>query len=64
MLNAITDTINNTSVAQPLVPEMNNWWKPAEAFGKALVAGEITHENAQEKLTTFVANVNAGGSLE
>ena len=64
MLNAITDTINNTSVAQPTIPEMNNWWKPAEAFGKALVAGEITHENAQEKLTTFVANVNAGGSLE
>ncbi|MBQ7840135.1 MAG: extracellular solute-binding protein [Lachnospiraceae bacterium] len=64
MLNAITDTVNNTSVAQPLVSEMNGWWSPAEAFGKAIVAGEVTHDNAQEKLDTFVNNVNAGGSLE
>ena len=64
MLNAITDTINNTSVAQPTIPEMNNWWKPAEAFGKAIVAGEVNHDNAQDKLTTFIANVNAGGSLD
>lgn len=64
MLNAITDTVNNTSVAQPLVSEMNGWWSPAEAFGKAIVAGEVTHDNAQEKLDTFVENVNAGGSLE
>lgn len=64
MLNAITDTVNNTSVAQPLVSEMNGWWTPAEAFGKAIVAGEVTHDNAQEKLDTFVGNVNAGGTLE
>ena len=43
---------------------MNNWWKPAEAFGKAIVAGEVNHDNAQDKLTNFIANVNAGGSLE
>ncbi len=64
MLNAITDTVNNTSVAQPLVSEMNGWWSPAEAFGKAIVAGEVTHDNAKEKLDTFVNNVNAGGTLE
>lgn len=64
MLSAITDTVNNTSVAQPLVSEMNGWWSPAEAFGKAIVAGEVTHDNAEEKLNTFVGNVNAGGSLE
>ena len=64
MLNAITDTVNNTSVAQPLVSEMNGWWSPAEAFGKAIVAGEVNHDNAQDKLTTFIANVNAGGSLD
>lgn len=43
---------------------MNGWWTPAEAFGKAIVAGEVTHDNAQEKLDTFVGNVNAGGTLE
>lgn len=64
MLNAITDTVNNTSVAQPLVTEMNGWWSPAEAFGKAIVAGEVTHDNAADKLNTFVENVNAGGSLD
>lgn len=64
MLTAITDTVNNTSVAQPLVQEMNNWWSPAEAFGKAIVAGEVTHDNAQEKLDTFVNNVVAGAELE
>lgn len=64
MLNAITDTVNNTSVAQPLVSEMNGWWSPAEAFGKAIVAGEVNHDNAQDKLTTFIENVNAGGSLD
>lgn len=51
MLNAITDTVNNTSVAQPLVSEMNGWWSNAEAFGKAIVAGEVNHDNAQDKLS-------------
>lgn len=64
MLTAITDTVNNTSVAQPLVTEMNNWWSPAEAFGKAIVAGEVTHDNAQEKLSTFISNVVSGAELE
>lgn len=64
MLNAITDTVNNTSVAQPLVSEMNAWWNLAEAFGKAIVAGEVTHDNSAEKLNTFIENFNAGGSLE
>ena len=64
MLTAITDTVNNTSVAQPLVQEMNNWWSPAEAFGKAIVAGEVTHDNAQEKLSTFISNVVSGAELQ
>lgn len=64
MLNAITDTVNNTSVAQPLVSEMNSWWSLAEAFGKAIVSGEVTHDNAEEKLNTFIDNFNAGSSLE
>ncbi len=64
MLTAINRTINETSVAQPLVSEMNGWWTPAETFGKALAAGEVTHDNAQQKLDHFVNNVNAGGSLE
>lgn len=63
MLTAITDTINNTSVAQPLVSQMNSWWSPAEAFGKAVVAGEVTKSNVKEKLDAFVGNVNAETGL-
>lgn len=63
MLNAITDTINHSSVAQPLVTEMNNWWSPAESFGKGIVSGEITKENAKEMLDNFINNVNSGSGL-
>ncbi|RRD94967.1 extracellular solute-binding protein [Clostridiales bacterium COT073_COT-073] len=63
MLTAITNTVNNGSVAQPLVKEMSNWWSPAETFGKAIVAGEVTKDNAKEKLDTFINNVNSGSGL-
>lgn len=63
MLTAITNTVNNSSVAQPMVTEMNNWWTPAENFAKAIVAGEVTKENAKEKLDTFIKNVNGGSGL-
>ncbi len=63
MLKAITDTVNRTSVAQPLVKEMGNWWAPAEAFGKGIVSGEVNKDNAKEKLEKFVANVNGGAGL-
>lgn len=46
---AVTDVMKNTSIMQPLVSEMGNYWSPAENMGKALVAGEITHDNAAEK---------------
>lgn len=46
---AVAKVMTDTSVMQPLVAEMNNYWSPAENMGKALVAGDITHENAAEK---------------
>lgn len=63
MLTAITNTVNNTSVAQPLVSEMSNWWSPAEAFGKSIVAGETNKDNVKEKLDNFINNVNKGSGL-
>ena len=30
----------------------------------AIVSGEVTHDNAADKLATFVGNVNEGSSLE
>ncbi len=63
MLQAIGETVNSTSVAQPLVKEMGNWWAPAGVFGKSIVDGETTKENVKEKLETMVNNVNSGAEL-
>ena len=46
---AVTKVMTDTSIMQPLVSEMSNYWSPAENMGKALVAGEITADNAAEK---------------
>lgn len=43
------NTIANTSVVQPAIAEMNNFWVPCENFGKAIYNGEVTHENAAEQ---------------
>lgn len=39
---------------QTSIPQMGNYWTPAEAFGQDLIAGTITKDNLQEKLDTFV----------
>lgn len=49
VVKAQNDTYDNTSITQPFVTAMNNYWSPAENMGKALVAGEITHDNAAAK---------------
>lgn len=46
---AVTKVMTDTSIMQPLVSTMGNYWSPAENMGKALVAGEITADNAAEK---------------
>ena len=46
---AVTNTMTTSSIMQPVVTAMGNYWSPAENMGKALVAGEITHDNAAEK---------------
>lgn len=48
------DVFNNYSVIQPFVPAMNNYWKPAEAFGKAIMSKEVTESNASEKTKAWI----------
>lgn len=55
---AVADAMINTSIMQPLVPEMGNYWSPAENMGKALVAGEVTHDNAAEKTADMNTAMN------
>ncbi|MDR3107606.1 MAG: extracellular solute-binding protein [Bifidobacteriaceae bacterium] len=53
------DTIANTSVLQPTVPAMNNFWSPTENFGKALVSKEVTAANAAEQTAAWDTSLNA-----
>ena len=46
---AVADVMVKTSIMQPLVSEMGNYWSPAENMGKAIIAGEVTHDNAADK---------------
>ena len=43
---AQADTMANTAILQSGLAGMNDWWTPAETFGKALVNKEITKDHA------------------
>lgn len=55
---AVTKVMTDTSIMQPLVSTMGNYWSPAENMGKALVAGEITADNAAEKTEAMDTAMN------
>ena len=38
--------------------QTGNYWSPAENMGKALVAGEVTHDNAAEKTADMNTAMN------
>ena len=46
---AVANVMSDTSIVQPLVSKMSNYWSPAENMGKAIDAGEVTHDNAADK---------------
>ena len=46
---AVSAVMTDTSVMQPLVSEISNYWSPAENMGNALISGEVTHKNAAQK---------------
>ena len=43
------NTVANTSIMQPFVAGMSNYWTNAENMGKAILSGEVTADNAAEK---------------
>lgn len=45
------------STVQSSIPQMGNYWAPAEAFGNELINGTITKDNVKEKLDSFVASI-------
>ena len=48
LVKAQNDTVANTSILQPYVPAMDNYWTNGENLGKAIRSGEVTHANAAE----------------
>lgn len=58
---AQTLEINNASVVQPMIAEMQNFWTPAETMGKEIDQGDVTKANAAEKTKNMgEAIMNAG----
>lgn len=52
---------DNTSIIQPFVAAMGNYWSPAENMGKALINGEVTHDNAAEQTEAMNDTMNSTG---
>lgn len=59
LVAAQNDTFNETSIIQPFVSAMGNYWTPAENYGKAIVNGEVTKDNAEEKVEEFNISMNS-----
>lgn len=55
---AILNTIANTSLLQPSLPEMANWWVPIETLGRNIVAGKVTAENGADSLAQTLDLIN------
>ncbi len=58
LVTAQNDTFNKTSVIQPTVSGMNDYWTPAQNFAKAVVNGEVTMDNAAAKTQDFYKQIN------
>ena len=53
------DTIDKTSIIQPTLTQMNDYWAPAQNFAKSIVNGEITSDNAATKTDEFYKLINS-----
>lgn len=54
----IAEVYDNCSIMQPYCANMGNWWTPAQDFGASVINGEVTHDNAAEKVEAFNASAN------
>ena len=58
---AQSNTMAYTAIGQPTIPEMGNYWGPADTIADAIVNGEVTHENAAEQTQKFEESINGNG---
>ena len=52
-------TFDTTSIIQPFVPAMSNYWGPAENYGKSIISGEVTADNIAEKVAALNEALNS-----
>lgn len=45
------------STLQSTIPQMTNYWTPAQAYGAGILSGEVTKDNMQAKLDELVKNI-------
>ncbi|MBQ1823394.1 MAG: extracellular solute-binding protein [Lachnospiraceae bacterium] len=58
MAAAQADTMDNKSILQPVFPEMGWYWTPAADFAKAIISGDVNHDNAADQTATFNTQLN------
>ncbi len=56
-------TFSTTSVVQPSIPEMGNYWSNAESMGNGLANKEVTASNAAEMTEKWNDAINGKGGL-
>lgn len=61
VVTAQNGTFDSTSIIQPFVAAMGNYWGPAENMGKALINGDVTHDNAAEQTESMNDTMNSTG---
>ncbi len=61
---ATTEVMLNTSIVQPLLSEMGNYWSPAENMGKAIQSGDVTLDNAADKTEEMNTAMNTDAAAE
>jgi arabinogalactan oligomer/maltooligosaccharide transport system substrate-binding protein len=56
---AQANTIANTSILQPTIAAMNNFWTPVQTFGKSLAAKGVNAGNAENQLNSFAKGLSS-----
>ena len=60
-VSALINSIANSSVGQPSIPEMGTYWAAAGTMASEIISGTVTHDNAAEKTEAFQAAINNTG---
>ena len=55
------NTMANTAILQPTIPEMNQYWSPMGTFGGLVANGEVNETNYKEQVDQMMGSLNNTG---